>query len=226
MLTINHDHIFRYEHDRELSWAHKQQIAEDLQKICDRDSEPDDVKGSAAWQMALCYVTGFGVSADEQKADEYIVQAIRSGNDIAQRLGPMILISGAEYTESSYTEHVSKMIRQSVESSGSYALSSSGHSKIVVTGANLEKAIRTEDCRSILDLHNTLSLQLRKSRESLAQGLRTRNPQVVETLLNCGLSRKQRIRAAAVVFTGFLCWVTMLFRLQQTVYRASEARKL
>jgi ankyrin repeat protein len=198
---VSHDKIFRYEPDREIFWVHKQHIAQDFQNICDGEDEPDTVKGSAAWQMALCYLTGFGVATDEQKADEYIARAICLGNDIARQLGPLILHSGTGHTGEAYTEILSSMIIQHAAASENDSLPSHSPSAIVATEPSLEEAIRGKDCERILEIHDTLSLPLHHSSEPLViQGLRTRNRKVVETLLACKLSPEEEDKSGRNCF--------------------------
>jgi hypothetical protein len=200
--------MFRYKHNREILWVHMRHIAQDFQNFCDRDNEPDDVKGSAAWQMALCYITGFGVSTDEQKADEYITRANHSGDDVATQLGPMILSSGARHTGEGYTEHLCAMIRRNAETHESNAPSDQGPPAINITGSSLEEAIRIADCSSIMEMHNTFSCQPPQyySDPPVVQGLRTGNRKVVETLLSCRYSPEEKEKSGR---NGFH-WLFML----------------
>ncbi|PVH93643.1 hypothetical protein DM02DRAFT_502175, partial [Periconia macrospinosa] len=101
--------IFRYEYNREIFWVHKKHIAQEFHTFFTTHTEEDAVKGSAAWQIALCYATGFGVSTDWNKADEHLIRAIELGNDVAQRFGPMLLRFGVENTGENYTNMIFAM---------------------------------------------------------------------------------------------------------------------
>lgn len=60
------------------------------------------MRGSAAWQLDCCYATGFGVSKDWGKADEYFEQAKELGSRVAQVFGPILYDQGSLHEGTAY----------------------------------------------------------------------------------------------------------------------------
>jgi ankyrin repeat protein len=68
------------------------------------------MRGSAAWQSALCYATGFGVSTDWNEADKYFTQSSKLGSTIARRFQPILYRHGTEHTGEEYTTVICEML--------------------------------------------------------------------------------------------------------------------
>lgn len=194
--------MFRYKHNRELFWAHKKQIAEDFRTFLTTHTEDGLLKGSAAWQIAFCHATSFGVPTNWSEADKHFLQAIKLKSNVAQKFGPMLLRSGADHEGECYTETVLNMLSSSSQlplerlmgserttlftsKSKMNALFAEAHPTV----SSLQGIIDREQWEelSTLDRIHPLS-SLRYVEPPLHQGLRTRNVKVVRAFLACGLS--------------------------------------
>lgn len=102
--------IFRHENDRELFWVHKEHIFRDLMRIVHDTAESDALKGTAAWQTAICHTIGFGVPINESEADLYFARAAELGVDIAETFGPLVIRSGIDHDGGTYTEAIVKRL--------------------------------------------------------------------------------------------------------------------
>jgi ankyrin repeat protein len=68
------------------------------------------MRSSAAWQLAMCCTTGFGVTTAVHEADSYFSQASKLGSDIAQALSPLVFRSGAGHDGNTYKDAVLGML--------------------------------------------------------------------------------------------------------------------
>ncbi|KAF2848106.1 ankyrin [Plenodomus tracheiphilus IPT5] len=98
--------IFRHENDREIFWVHKQHIFRDLIRIVNDPTESVGIKGTAAWQAAICLATGFGISVNVPDADKYFAQATELGAEVAHAFGSLVIRSGSDHNGDTYTEFI------------------------------------------------------------------------------------------------------------------------
>jgi ankyrin repeat protein len=214
--------MFRFEPEREIFWVHKEHIAQQFLRVCTTDTTEVRLRGLAAGQTALCYATGFGVSTNWDEADKYFSQARELGCHVARAFQELLYQRGVRHSGKEYTgvlcdilslENISPIsagwlneprARQTKSTTNIVALPSYTVKDLI---PELENAIRRKDCREILAIHEKSQLDTIFSIEPpLIQGLRTRNWEVVQTLLNCGLSPETKDRSGRNVFH----WLFML----------------
>lgn len=191
-------------------------------------------KGSAAWQTGLCYATGFGVSVDWKEADKYFLQAMKLGCNVAQRFQKMLYQRGADHNGELYTGIICEMLSlEAIPSAEAQWLNQAGNLDLAdqsdddqhsnktptpsitsppayieeVPASRLEAAILRRDCDDILSLHDAIPLpEIPCVEPPLIKGLRTRNWDVVRTLLTCGLLPEIRDKSGRNAFH----WLFML----------------
>ncbi|KAF1966642.1 ankyrin [Bimuria novae-zelandiae CBS 107.79] len=201
--------IFRHDNDREIFWVHKSHISEDFRSACEAQESDELVKGSAAWQLGCCYATGFGVTKDWRKADEYFERAIKLGSQVARDFGPMLLKQGLGHDGKTYRATIqralslenipSKMVFD--EQQNIISVQTVTSRPISKNAPSVDETIRKGYVQAIRDMSKTHSWhQIPYEERPLIQALRASNWEAVRALLDWGLNEKAEDKSGRNMF--------------------------
>ncbi|CAI6337836.1 unnamed protein product [Periconia digitata] len=204
--------VFRFETRKDIAWIHREHIAQEFIRVFTTTDE-DHVKASAAWQIAVCHATGFGLPADWKAADRYWADSSRLGSGLAQRFRKPLSQAGREHTGELYASALRDMLSlDAISSSGAFWLG--GGPLITASGgaenadvSSLENAIKERDIGAIIDIHEKNPSFSNQNREPpLIMALRARNSEIAGLLSDRGCSPETQDESGRNAFH----WLFML----------------
>ena len=82
--------MFRPENGSEIAWEHQKQILTNLERLHEVTND-EQFRSASAWQIAICFMLGFGVPASPASASSFAKFAKDLGHPVAQIMFPLIL---------------------------------------------------------------------------------------------------------------------------------------
>ena len=78
--------LLRPDQEKEIMWEHQSQILQDFEQISKRHKSPDEA-AAAAFQVAMCYLSGFGTKRDLRVSANFMQEAEERSHPIAKLFG-------------------------------------------------------------------------------------------------------------------------------------------
>lgn len=103
--------LLRPDQEKEILWEHQSQILNDFREISKRHKTPEEA-GSTAFQLAMCYMSGFGANKDLQIAAKFIKEAEGYSNSPAKLFGQALRCALSDFKQSDeMTTYETRVIR-------------------------------------------------------------------------------------------------------------------